>query len=802
MATERNTDWEGSWETVFGELRLHQPESAVVYGDYGDKGVIEGSYSNNGVLSGTFTNGNRMGRFQFSIDGDRFSGQWNWEGQDAAKTKWTGKKKSRLRPKLNQYHFIWQGTWKTNHGTLRLRQRGDYVFGDYDTKGTIRGTYNPINKTLSGQFFNNNKAGQFEYALNGNTFKGKWRWKGQAQNPAAIWNGNKTDASKPIFKKTKYQWNFSHYESCAEIIVKRTMSVKEFGKYSKRYSPKGYRLISLNGYDSKGRTRLAAVWEKKFGKPQIPVYELTSSAFQAAFNTHTGNGYGLISVDGYTVNGQTYYAGVFEKKRGGNWLAHHIMSESDFLKLNADYKKKGYRITHLTAYLFNRQPHYGAIWTKKSGGEWVVKHKLTPSQYQSEFNKYTGKRYRLTIVEGYYIGNAQYYAAVWEKKSGSSWASGHDLTAFRYLAATNSNLHEGRKISKLSAYSNGRSVRYAAIWTEKGNKESRRLRKLLSKTFKHSHFGNEVNRKFIVKEVGGPVIAETGACIPFQPLSTLKLLPYWNTILEIDQGKETMNTIISWIEDTNGDVNRNCIPAFDPNSRRGSAPIRDALPTMMWESHNRTLDAFLERYQPEKLTSRAKKLGLTKTKMYYGCPHSIKPWKNNKSTLYDLAKLFEGIHFMEFIDNTTSRKLFLDNMILVKKNTTSYTSPITDNSISISLHGAYRNIVEREAGSEKKGIVDEFLSHVEIRGKGGLGGPSDDELGTSDFLYVILPFKEKGQIVFKYFTIGFTVNNIKAPPGCPMHKCKAEVWNPEWKKIDEFKAEMLSIPIQKALATW
>lgn len=65
--TTPNTDWEGTWDTPFGELRLHQPQSSIVYGDYGDVGVIEASYSNSGVLTGTFTNGNRMGLVQFQL---------------------------------------------------------------------------------------------------------------------------------------------------------------------------------------------------------------------------------------------------------------------------------------------------------------------------------------------------------------------------------------------------------------------------------------------------------------------------------------------------------------------------------------------------------------------------------------------------------------------------------------------------------------------------------------------------------------------------------------------------------------
>lgn len=47
--------WEGTWTTAFGEIRLHQNGNKVV-GDYAEKGTIEGA-ANEKVLSGKFTNG-------------------------------------------------------------------------------------------------------------------------------------------------------------------------------------------------------------------------------------------------------------------------------------------------------------------------------------------------------------------------------------------------------------------------------------------------------------------------------------------------------------------------------------------------------------------------------------------------------------------------------------------------------------------------------------------------------------------------------------------------------------------------
>ena len=335
------------------------------------------------------------------------------------------------------------------------------------------------------------------------------------------------------------------------------------------------------------------------------------------------------------------------------------------------------------------------------------------------------------------------------------------------------------------------------------NAESKRLRDLLYQCYEKSDFGNRVTRGFVVKEMGGNVLAEHCSDVCFQPLSTLKLLPYLHTLIEIDKGNATLNgTKVTWVQPTSGTAaeisDTSCLAPGSAGTKAGSAVLADALPTMMWESHNRTLDSVLSKYGPSNITARGQDLGLKQTEMYFGCPQPggpQQPWANNVTTLIDIAKIFEGVEDLKFVTNTSTRKAFRDNMIILDATPgTSYTSPITGRTVGPLNNEFLRPIVEREAGAAKLGIVSEFMTHVVLRGKGGGGGPSGNEVGSSDFLQVTLPFKNNGTIVLHKFVVGWYV--------CQMNSASPSVTQTEDQQRENFRLEIHAEPIRLALKTW
>jgi hypothetical protein len=337
--------------------------------------------------------------------------------------------------------------------------------------------------------------------------------------------------------------------------------------------------------------------------------------------------------------------------------------------------------------------------------------------------------------------------------------------------------------------------------------ETRRLRELLRAAYGDKDFGPQVIRGFVVKRVGGDSLADWCANLRFQPLSTLKLLPYFYAVRQIDKDGASLASTFSWKESSTNETPCFAPPGSTINTR--SAGMADALRTMMWESHGPILEGFLELYTPAKITELVQSLGLKETEMYFGWPQSSgasPPWFANRSTLYDLARLFEGVDGLQFLSQATSREIFRTHMITGDYSGFAYKSPITGNTGGWK-NAFLRDLVEREAGPAKQGIVEDFLKHVVLRGKGGSGGPSGSEFGYSDFLHVTLPFKSAGRITLKTFVAGWFVYRLNTPPGCPESKaddngpCEA-IWQKARNNLASFRTEIHAAPIRLALQTW
>ena len=93
---------------------------------------------------------------------------------------------------------VWQGTWQTDYGQLRLYEVGEYVIGDYGDRGLIlakkefdliHGVYtNTENKSSGYITFRNNNSGGFD---------GHWRVEG---GDVVDWNGSRIREDRPQLK--------------------------------------------------------------------------------------------------------------------------------------------------------------------------------------------------------------------------------------------------------------------------------------------------------------------------------------------------------------------------------------------------------------------------------------------------------------------------------------------------------------------------------------------------------------------------------------------------------------------------
>lgn len=226
----------------------------------------------------------------------------------------------------------------------------------------------------------------------------------------------------------------------------------------------GYRLNYVSGYTVNNDPRYAAVWEKKESPEWTAKHGMTSDEYQTAFNNYGYDGYRLVLVNGYTVGGEDRYVAIWDKSTSGEWVARHRMTASDYQTAFDNYYQQGYRLKHVSYYAIGSDPYYAAIWEKSDDtSEWVARHGLTSDQYQQAYDNYTSQGYRLVLVSGCGINDVDYYAAIWEKRDGPNWAARHGLTATQYQSEFDNYTSQGYIPRVVSGYTINYEDRYAAI---------------------------------------------------------------------------------------------------------------------------------------------------------------------------------------------------------------------------------------------------------------------------------------------------------------------------------------------------
>jgi hypothetical protein len=332
--------------------------------------------------------------------------------------------------------------------------------------------------------------------------------------------------------------------------------------------------------------------------------------------------------------------------------------------------------------------------------------------------------------------------------------------------------------------------------------ESKRLRVMMAPRFGTSWFGARVMRGFLVKRMGGAVIAEHCSDVPFQPLSMLKILPHMTALREVDAGRAFLSEKVRWVERTavnmaNGEtIDDSCLMEGSLNTKVAEAPLSDALPTMMWESHNRTLDAVMGKFPPRVFTTRLRGMGLRQTEMYPECDSSSRraPWADNVSSLTDMATLLENVAAGKWIGKEDLRDLFREYM---PTNTprVPYVSAITGRRNNGFGNGHLEAIVTRELGADRKHLRAKFLSYVRMHGKGGGGGPSGVDGGVCDLLWVRLPFKVGGRVVLRDYIIGLYYWQFTVP-------YQSAIDDEMRADRPPFLNEAFTLPVREAVKTW
>ncbi|KAA8650992.1 hypothetical protein EYZ11_004299 [Aspergillus tanneri] len=258
---------------------------------------------------------------------------------------------------------------------------------------------------------------------------------------------------------------------CAQANLWRAYAGLSTNAYQKRFDElvsQGYRLTSVDGYVQDDEPAFAVIFEQKPSPAWRSHSGLTSDQYHAKFEDYLNQGYHVVQVNGYTVNGTDYYAAIWDKSPVGPWASRHGMSTKGTQKYFNAYRDEGYRMTHISGYEVSHEARYAAVWEKSDDNStaWESRGNLTASQYQSTFDDFVKKGYRPVHVDGYEVDGEVYYAAIFEKSSSGPWVAHHGLNAAAFQKEFDALLKKGYALRTLSAYNDGDKPLFAGIWVK------------------------------------------------------------------------------------------------------------------------------------------------------------------------------------------------------------------------------------------------------------------------------------------------------------------------------------------------
>jgi CubicO group peptidase (beta-lactamase class C family) len=146
------------------------------------------------------------------------------------------------------------------------------------------------------------------------------------------------------------------------------------------------------------------------------------------------------------------------------WVARHGLTSAQYQAEFEKWTSQGYRLTMVSGYEVSNADYYAAIWEKTTGPSWVARHGLSSSQYQAEFDKWVGEGFRLVHVDGYTVNNQDRYAAIWVKATGPAWVARHGMISSQYQAEFDKYVAQGFRLTDVTGYTVDKQPRYAAIW--------------------------------------------------------------------------------------------------------------------------------------------------------------------------------------------------------------------------------------------------------------------------------------------------------------------------------------------------
>ena len=152
----------------------------------------------------------------------------------------------------------------------------------------------------------------------------------------------------------------------------RLQSCTEYEAEFENLVNQGYRLIDVSGYGVNGTEHYAAIWEKSPGPPWVEKHSLNPQEHQKQYEILTGQGFRPLCVSGYDTVAGARYASLWEQRQGPVFEAYHHISSAQMQAISEELKHQEFRPIDVCGYVVADQTLFTVIWEKSPIEHWDI----------------------------------------------------------------------------------------------------------------------------------------------------------------------------------------------------------------------------------------------------------------------------------------------------------------------------------------------------------------------------------------------------------------------------------------------
>ncbi len=242
-------------------------------------------------------------------------------------------------------------------------------------------------------------------------------------------------------------------------IVKRAATASLSGGYRNLQTTQRFLELLIHRDESKNAPYTAVISIAAPDAGWYDVYSLEESRFRVMNHDFKKHGYRLRRVSAFNTRDGVCYAALWQLAPGPEWESMHAVKPADFEKAIADFKQRGYRMTHIDA-----RVNYAAIWERGDNALQQVFVGLTLLEFEQQLATLTAQGLRPLRISATAAGSAPSFAVIFDKATSAVWQSKHQLAAADFVKADNAAKAQGYRLSDASGYMLGGKPNFSGIW--------------------------------------------------------------------------------------------------------------------------------------------------------------------------------------------------------------------------------------------------------------------------------------------------------------------------------------------------